>query len=144
MSDDETDIRALIDERAAAMRDRDARRAVATLAPDVVTFELAPPLGLSGAAARDVGALEAWFAGWSGGLEIELRDLVIAVSGDVGFSHSLNRLAGTRPHGRYVEFWMRSTLGFCRRDGAWKIAHGHTSVPFHMDGSFRAALDLVP
>jgi ketosteroid isomerase-like protein len=28
--------------------------------------------------------------------------------------------------------------------GAWKIAHEHTSVPFYMDGSFRAAIDLKP
>ena len=28
--------------------------------------------------------------------------------------------------------------------GTWKIAHEHTSVPFYMDGSFRAAVDLEP
>jgi hypothetical protein len=28
--------------------------------------------------------------------------------------------------------------------GTWKIVHEHTSVPFHMDGSFRAATDLTP
>lgn len=28
--------------------------------------------------------------------------------------------------------------------GGWKIAHGHSSVPFAMDGSFRALLDLKP
>jgi ketosteroid isomerase-like protein len=39
---------------------------------------------------------------------------------------------------------MRSTLCFRREGGAWKIAHAHTSVPFHMDGSFRAAVDLEP
>ena len=26
----------------------------------------------------------------------------------------------------------------------WRIAHAHTSVPFHMDGSFRAAVELQP
>jgi PhnB protein len=39
---------------------------------------------------------------------------------------------------------MRSTLGFRKRDGAWTIVHGHTSVPFNMDGSFTAAMDLEP
>ena len=40
--------------------------------------------------------------------------------------------------------WMRSTLAFRRAGGAWKIAHGHSSVPFRMDGSYRAATDLQP
>jgi hypothetical protein len=31
-----------------------------------------------------------------------------------------------------------------RRDGHWKIAHMHNSVPFAMDGSRLALLDLTP
>ena len=46
--------------------------------------------------------------------------------------------------GGAVDFWMRSTLGFRKSQGVWKIAHGHSSVPFAMDGSFRALLDLQP
>lgn len=140
---DEAAIRALIAERVEAMRTRDAARAVATLAPDVVGFELGPPLAL-GAEQRDPAGLEAWFAAWDGPIEIELRDLTIAVSDDVAYSHSLNRLSGTRVGGAAVSFWMRSTLGFRKVGGAWKIAHGHTSVPFAMDGSYRALLDLTP
>ena len=26
----------------------------------------------------------------------------------------------------------------------WKIMHEHSSVPFYMDGSFKAAVDLKP
>jgi ketosteroid isomerase-like protein len=136
-------IRAVIGERIEAMRTRDAARTISTLAPGVVGFELGPPLRL-GEEQRDPGGLEAWFAGWEGPIEIEFRDLMIAVSGDVGYSHSLNRLSGTRTGGAKVDFWMRSTLGFRKIDGAWKIAHGHSSVPFAMDGSYRALLDLQP
>lgn len=31
-----------------------------------------------------------------------------------------------------------------KSDGAWRIAHRHESVPFYMDGSNRAAVDLTP
>jgi ketosteroid isomerase-like protein len=31
-----------------------------------------------------------------------------------------------------------------RIDGRWLIAHEHSSTPFYMDGTFRAALDLQP
>ncbi|HYD36886.1 MAG TPA: nuclear transport factor 2 family protein [Allosphingosinicella sp.] len=141
---DEDAIRALIDERTAAMRDKDAARAVATLAADVVAFELAPPLALAGESARDEAGLAAWLAGWDGPVGIEIRDLHVETGGDIGWSRSLNRLHGALRGGRRVDMWMRSTLAFRREEGAWRIVHGHSSVPFLMDGSFRAAIDLEP
>ena len=144
MSEAEAQIQALVEERAEAIRTKDSARAMSTLADEATAFELAPPLVLGPAEVHDLAALEAWFAGWEGPLEVEIRDLEVATSGAVGWCRSLNRLAGTRADGREVSFWMRSTLGLRRIDGVWKIAHGHTSVPFHMDGSFRAATDLTP
>ena len=144
MNQDEAEIRALIEERTAAVRDKDAARAVATLASDIVAFELAPPLALGPEAARDEAGLVAWLSGWEGPVGIEISDLHVEAGGDVGWSRSLNRLHGTLKGGREVDMWMRSTLAFRREDGAWKIAHGHSSVPFLMDGSYRAALDLSP
>jgi ketosteroid isomerase-like protein len=147
MSDDEqakVAIRALIEERAAAMRDKDAARAVATLADDIVAFELAPPLAMGPDRARDEAGLTAWLAGWDGPVGIEICDLHIEAGGDIGWSRSLNRLHGSLKGSRNVAMWMRSTLAFRRVEGAWRIAHGHSSVPFHMDGSYRAATDLKP
>jgi ketosteroid isomerase-like protein len=40
--------------------------------------------------------------------------------------------------------WFRHTLGFRKIRGKWKIPHEHESVPFYMDGSFKAAVDLKP
>lgn len=144
MNEDEAEIRALIEERSAAMRDGDAARAVATLAKDIVAFELAPPLALGTAAARDEAGLAAWLAGWEGPVRIEIRELHVEAGGGVGWCRSLNRLHGILKGGRRVDMWMRSTLAFRREEGGWKIAHGHSSVPFLMDGSFRAATDLKP
>jgi ketosteroid isomerase-like protein len=144
MNEDEAAIRALIEERSAAMRDKDAARGVATLADDVVAFELAPPLALGPEAARDEAGLANWLAGSAGPVGIDIRDLHVEASGDVGWSRSLNRLHGSLKGGRSVDLWMRSTLAFRKAGGAWKIVHGHSSVPFHMDGSYRAATDLKP
>ena len=144
MNENEAGIRALIDERTAAMRDKDAARAVATLASDVVVFELAPPLSVGAEPAHDAAALAVWLAGWDGPVGVEMRDLHIETGGDIGWSRSLNRLYGKLTNGREVDMWFRSTLAFRKVDGAWKIAHGHSSVPFLMDGSYRAALELVP
>jgi ketosteroid isomerase-like protein len=142
VSPDEAAIRALIEERVAALEAKDGARAVAVLAEDVVAFELAPPLVAE--QATDAAAAQGWLDGFEGPVETEIRDLVVHVSRHVAFSHSLNRLRATRRDGRKVDFWMRSTLGFRKLDGAWKIVHGHSSVPFRMDGSFTAALDLAP
>jgi len=139
---DEAAIRALIEARVAALRAKDGGAAVAVLADDLVAFELAAPL--VAANATDAAAAQAWLDGFDGPVETEVRDLVVHVAGDVAFSHSLNRLRATRRDGREVDFWMRSTLGFRKREGEWTIVHGHTSVPFRMDGSFTAALDLRP
>lgn len=38
----------------------------------------------------------------------------------------------------------RVTLCLRRVGSAWMIVHEHESVPFYMDGSFRAAVDLQP
>src|SRR5215213_4020927 len=143
MGEAEAEIRAVIERRIAALRDKDAAAAVACLADDVVAFELAPPLALPPGAARDAEGLAAWLGGFEA-LDVAVRDLAVEADGNVGFAHALHHLTGTRVGGRPVSLWMRSTLCFRREVGGWKIAHAHTSVPFHMDGSFRAAVDLEP
>jgi PhnB protein len=139
---DETAIRALVDSRVAALREKDAARAVAMLAPDLIAFELAPPLVAE--RPTDAAATQGWLDGFEGPVEIEVGDLVIHVCADVAFAHSLNRLRAERKGGGTVDFWMRSTLGLRKAAGAWKIVHAHTSVPLRMDGSFAAAMDLQP
>jgi hypothetical protein len=43
-----------------------------------------------------------------------------------------------------TDVWVRVTA--CRRkiNGKGLITHEHVSVPFYMDGSYRAAVDLKP
>ena len=87
--------------------------------------------------------LENWFKTWNGGIGYEIRDLEIVAGDGVAFSHSLNHLSGTQG-GRKADVWFRSTLGFRKIGSEWKIVHEHESVPFLMDGSDKAALDLKP
>jgi PhnB protein len=140
-SRDEAQVRAAIDSWAMALRDKDAEAVVAHHAGEFVQFSLAPPL-LS--AAADAKGLNAWFATWRGGLGYEVHDLKLAVGGDVAFSHSLNRLSGTKTDGEEIALWFRLTLGFRKLGAGWKMVHEHESVPFFMDGSYRAAVDLEP
>ena len=137
----EVEIRALIDDWANAIRAKDVNGVIAHYAADSVTFDLAPPLISTRADAK---GLQAWFATWRGGLGYEISDLTIFAGADAAFCHSLTRLSGTMTDGEKGDVWFRLTLCFRKVGGEWKIAHQHESVPFHMDGSYRAAVDLKP
>ncbi|MFI1306088.1 YybH family protein [Streptomyces sioyaensis] len=141
---DEARIREVLEDRAAATTARDARRFLSHCAPEIVEFSLAPPLQYKGPQARDQRAVEAWYATWRGPIEVTLTQLEITVGDDVAFGHSINRMRGTKTDGFEVELWSRATVGLRRIDGTWKITHAHDSVPFLMDGSGLAALDLTP
>jgi PhnB protein len=138
---DEAQIRILIDDWADALRKKDANRVLFHYAPSLVHFSLAPPLRST---ASDAKGLNDWFATWQGPIGYEIRDLHVTVSNDVAFGHSLNRMHGTRTDGSKNDLWFRHTLCFRKIGNEWKIAHEHESVPFYMNGSYRAALDLKP
>jgi PhnB protein len=140
-TNDDAQICKVIEEWADALRNKDADGVLSHYAPSLVHFSLAPPL-LS--TLSDAKGLNAWFATWRGPIGYEIRNLSITVSGDVAFSHSLNRMHGTKTDGSRGDLWFRHTFGFQRINGEWKIAHEHESVPFYMDGSFKAAVDLKP
>jgi PhnB protein len=140
-SNDEAAIRAVIEARAEALRTKNAERVVAHHAPDFVLFSLAPPLISEDAT---VAGLNAWFATWEGPLGYVLEDLHIAAGGEVAYGTGLAHLTGTSTGGEKTDLWFRVTLGLCKTGDAWKIAHEHESVPFCMDGSYKAAVDLKP
>ena len=137
----EARIRALIDDWANALRAKDAEGIMAYCAADSVTFDLATPLVST---AMDAEGLQAWFSTWGGPLGYEIRDLNVTAGDDVAFCHCLGRLSGTKTDGEKADVWFRQTLCFREIGGRWKIAHQHESVPFYMNGSFRAAVDLKP
>ena len=140
-SKDEAEIRALVEAIHKAHHGKNAAAIVAPYARDAIIFDLAPPLAHRG---FDRQELEAWLDTWEGPLDIEARDFSVTVSGDLAFCHGLYRLSGTKVGGGPAIVWMRATVCLRRSGGAWKIVHEHTSVPFYMDGSYRAAVDLEP
>ena len=139
---DETQIHKVIEDWAAGLRAKDAKRVTAPRHRRTGAL-------FARAAARRRQERSLWAGkmvrhlGWSA----RLRSCAISRSsaGDgVAFSHSLNHLTGTSNAARSSDLWFRSTLGFRKIGGEWKIVHEHESVPFLMDGSDKAALDLKP
>ena len=141
----ETQIRALLADWAAGLRAKNVARATAPYADDAVMFILAPPLQFKpGVNAPGAAGVEEWFKTWQGDIGYESRELTIRADAEVAFAHHLVHYYGTRADGQPADYWARETLGLRYLNGRWQISHQHESVPFYMDGSQRAALDLKP
>jgi ketosteroid isomerase-like protein len=138
---DEAQIRALIEAWARAVRAKDTDGVRSHAVADIVIFDLAPPLASTGV---DINGPQAWFSTWRGPIGYEIRDLQITTGDEAAFCHCLSRLSGTNVDGEKVDVWFRQTFCFRKIEGGWKTAHQHESVPFYMDGSYRAAIDLAP
>lgn len=135
------EISAVIDAWAEGLRRKEVEAVTKHFVDDPVGFYLAPPL----VAEENLGAnMSAWFDTFDGPLGYEIRDLAIHASGDVGWAHALNHLVARKTTGEETDVWFRLTMGFDKIGDDWKIAHAHESVPFLMDGSGKAALDLKP
>ena len=141
---DEADIRRRINTLVEALRAGDLEGAMPIYAPDIVSFDVEPPL-------RHLGA-EAKRKNWAGFFTVfqrpvgyETRDLTVTAGDDVAFAYSLNRVIATlkNGNGNGVDYWVRWTACFRKIDGNWLIVHDHVSLPID-PASGRAVLNLEP
>jgi ketosteroid isomerase-like protein len=142
MASTESEVGALLEGRSEAMRMKDIDRLMALYSPDVVYFDLVPPLRYAGAAALRARFLD-WFGRWESAIGQELRDLDVLESGDVAAAHMVIWASGTLKDGREVGYWVRTTNGCHRSNGTWLITHEHVSLPVDM-ATGRAVMDVVP
>ncbi len=138
----ESQIRQLVEDWTKALRAKDIDALMADYASEFVAFELAPPLRYGADAYRNMN--KEWLTTFKGPVGSEMRDLSITAGGDVAFCHCRHRISGARTDGEQTDLWLRVTVDFRKIAGRWKVTHEHASVPFYMDGSMRAAIDLKP
>ncbi len=136
----ESEIRKLLEARVKAIREKDVNAVASEYAPDLVMFNLAPPLQTRGVNKKGI---EEWFSGYQSAIDCEIRDLNISTDNDLAFCHYLYRITGTLTSGKEVDMWVRATLCFRKIEGKWLITHEHDSDPFDMQ-TFKALLDLKP
>jgi uncharacterized protein (TIGR02246 family) len=138
---DEEEIRRRIARFAQAFRAKDIEGVISLFAPQIVSFDLAPPLQHSSEAYRDI--FRHLFDAFGGPIDFEVRDLEVSAAEDVAFSHALNHVQGTMRNGNRADRWLRWTACFRKIDGAWLVVHEHVSVPADL-ASGKAVLDLKP
>ena len=135
-------IRELIDGFVKAIRTKDINGVMSVFAPEVVSFDLGPPLQHGGGETF----MKRWqelFESYQSPIDYEVRDLSVTAGDDVAFSHSLNRIGGTMKNGQKSDRWLRWTAGYRKSNGKWLIVHEQVSVPVDMRNG-KAALDLRP
>ena len=124
---DEAEIREVIDTLVESIRTADLDGLEACFAPDMVSFDVGPPLQHVGVHAK----LKNWEEAFSvlhPPLGYEIHDLTITAGDHVAFAHGINRLSGT-VNGRRFGPWVRWTAGLQKIDGHWLIAADQVSVP---------------
>jgi uncharacterized protein (TIGR02246 family) len=129
MTENEEQIRTLIEQWAEAVHAGDMDGVLADHASDIVMFDVPPPYD-------GVRGIDAYRNTWPGffewqvrGASFEIVSLEITAGEDVAFAHALLR-CGTReeletnPANR-----LRLTLGLRKEDDRWIVAHEHHSFP---------------
>jgi len=138
----EAAIRRRIEDAVSAIRAKDIDGIMSVYAPNVVSFDIVPPLRYVGTADKRRAWQEA-FAGYAGPIGYEVRELAVAVQGQLAFAHSINHVSGKLPSGQHADLWLRWTACFQQFDRVWLVVHDHASVPADLAHG-QALLDLKP
>lgn len=127
MSDDELQIRALIEKWAAAVHRGDMDGVLADHAEDIVMFDVPPPHdGVRGIDAYR----ETWppFFEWQArGASFELVSLEVTAGDDVAYADALLLCGTPQDLAGHPESRLRLTVGLRKEDGRWVVAHEHHS-----------------
>jgi uncharacterized protein (TIGR02246 family) len=127
---DESRIRVLLEAWAAAVRRHDLPAILAHHEPDMVMFDVPPPLQCKGIEAY-VQTWELFFRYHKPGAAFDIEELAVTAGHDVAFAVAIMRCgpdSSSNPADK-DGFLFRLTVGLQKVDGDWRIAHEHHSVP---------------
>ena len=138
----EAQIRQQMDRFVMAFRSKDVDLMMSLFAPEMISFDIIPPL-------QYVGSDEyrkVWketFALFQDPIEIEISHLSITADKKVAFSHNFLRLRATMMNGQKIDYWERLTCCFQKVDDTWLIVHEHVSLPADLKTGM-ALMDFKP
>jgi uncharacterized protein (TIGR02246 family) len=138
----EREIRGWIDSWTKAFSAKDVDRVMELYTDDVVAYDIVPPLQYIGKPAYRAD-YQQFFAQYEDNLRVELRDLHVGASGELGYATGLEMISGTLKHGQKSNMWVRFTSLFRKLNGKWLDFHDHVSVPADIE-SGKALLELKP
>ena len=129
MTEDEEQIRTVIEHWAEAVHAGDMDGVLAGHAPDIVMFDVPPPY-------EGVRGIDAYRDTWPGffewqarGASFEIVSLEVTAGEDVAFAHALLRCGMRQELEAKPENRLRLTLGLRKQGGRWIVGHEHHSFP---------------
>ena len=127
---EEIRIKALLEAWADAVRRHDLPAILAHHEPDIVMFDLPPPLQCKGIEAYKQ-TWDLFFRYHKPGAAFDIQELAVTAGQDVVFAVAIMRYgpdSSSNPADK-DGFLFRLTVGLRRVDGDWRIAHEHHSEP---------------
>jgi uncharacterized protein (TIGR02246 family) len=121
-------VRELVQTWVKAVRAKDFNGILANHSPDILMFDVPPPLALRGIEAYR----KTWdlFFAWSDvPVVFEVNDMHITAGNDVAFVAALMRCSGAERSGDKVQLEFRLTLGLRKMGNQWTVIHEHHSIP---------------
>ena len=134
---EEADIRQRIDKVAQAIRTADLEGVKPIYAPEIVSFDIVPPL-------QHVGAEAKWKTGQTSLRHTSIRSVMRFAASRLPWAMmwpsgtASTGSAATLQNGNSSDYWVRWTACFRKIDGTWLIVHDQVSVP--LDGQSGMAL----
>ena len=135
VTDDEQQVRALIERWAEAVHAGDLGTVLADHAEDVVMFDVPPPHD-------GVRGLEAYRATWppffewqASGASFAIESLAVTAGDDVAWALALLRCGTPEELAEVPARRLRLTVGLRKEDGRWVVAHEHHSFALDGDGA---------
>lgn len=144
LSGDKIAIQALEHRLIEATRKKDVATIMSLYAPDknVVIFDVVPPFQYLSKVNWKKN-IEGFFASLDGPAGLEITALNITTSGDMAYSHMIQRFFGKTKGGGNLNLSTRVTDVYRKIRGHWFIVHEHVSVPVNLQTG-RADLNATP
>jgi uncharacterized protein (TIGR02246 family) len=128
VSQDEAEIRGLIERWAKAVRDEDRAGIRADHDDGILMFDVPPPF-LSRGLDAYMATWETFYSAAERPVAFAFDDVEVSCGEDVAFATALGRCVTTDRSGKKEPLEFRLTMGLRKVDGRWRVMHEHHSLP---------------
>ena len=123
-----TALKGILKSWASSVRRKEIDGVLANHAKDILMFDVVPPLQLKGIEAYKASWVDLFFPWYGEDGKFELSELNFSAGDSVAFATGLIQCAGYE-NNRRVEYTIRLTVCFEKRNGQWTVVHEHHSEP---------------
>lgn len=127
-SQDEREIKALIERWSKAVREGDLAAIRADHDSEILMFDVPPPF-LSRGLDDYMATWDEFFSCLGKPVAFNFHDVKVTAGENVAFVTAIGRCAGLDPNDKREAVEFRLTMGLRKIEGAWRIMHEHHSVP---------------